>query len=79
MKNQKIYIAQFDGFPNYWAIFTSRKQYRHDPESPLFEYENHIMVNRKVTRKEAELLLEVVKHNGSGKVCGGDCEFLTEL
>lgn len=74
----KIFIALFDGFPNYWAIFTEKNQYRAGTD-PLFVYKNLIMVKRKVTRKEAELLLELVKHNGTGELCGGDCELTEEL
>ena len=53
-----------------YAICTQIEQYRFD-ENPLFRYHNHIMVNRAVTRKEAETLLELVRPNGNGDLCGG--------
>lgn len=78
MKKKKIYLAQLEG-ADYWSIFTSSVQYGYNIESPLFKYENHIMVNRQVTRKEAELLLELIKHNGAGTLCAGPCKSIIEL
>lgn len=72
MKN--IFLVKFHSFHApffYYAICTNIVQYGFAPKQLLFTYHNHIMVNRKVTRKEAEKLLELVMHNGSGQLCGG--------
>ena len=77
--NKKIFLIKHSGFPDYWSICTKIEQYSFDPQQPLFTYHDHIMVNRKVTRKEAKQLLELVKHNGSGKLCGGSVLETIEL
>lgn len=67
-----IYFIVHKGFPDYFAICTKIEQYGFDPQNKLFKYHNHIMVNRPVNYKEAKMLLELVKHNGSGELCGGE-------
>ena len=74
MTMKKIFLIKYNDFTApffYYAICTNIVQYGFDHERPAFKFDNHIMVNRKVTRKEAEKLLELVKHNGTGQVCGG--------
>jgi hypothetical protein len=76
---KKIFLVKQKGFPDFWSICTNIVQYGFDPERLLFTYHDHIMVNRKVTRKEAEILLELIMHNGSGRLCGGEAEEIIEL
>jgi len=70
---QKIYLVKFNSFqPPYFyhAICTGITQYRFN-EDPLFTYHKQIMVQRPVTRQEAEMIYELVKTNGTGDCCGG--------
>lgn len=76
---KKIFLVKHSGFSDYYSICTKIVQYRFDPQQPLFTYHDEIMVNREVTRKEAELLLELVKRNGNGQVCGGEALEIKEL
>lgn len=79
---KKIFLVKFSSFHApyfYWTICTKIEQYGFDPQQLLFTYHDHIMVNREVTRKEAEMLLDLVKHNGRGKLCGGEAEEIKEL
>jgi hypothetical protein len=75
---KKIYLIKLKGDTHY-AICTSSVQYGYDLENPLFKYENVIFLKRQVNRKEAELLLELVQHNGTGSLCAGPCESIYEL
>lgn len=76
---KKIFLVTHEGFPNYYAICTKIEQYGFDPQRPLFKFFDNIMVKRVVTRKEAEVLLELIKHNGSGTLHGGKAVEVTEL
>ena len=70
---EKIFLIKLSGFPDFYCICKGIRQYSFKPNDELFSYTSCLTVNREPTRKEAELLYELVNEpNGvSRSVCGG--------
>lgn len=71
---KKIFLLTNEGFTDtFYSICTGKTLYHKSTqkgESDLYTHHNHILVQRKVTYEEALFLLNTVKHNGNGDVCG---------